>query len=64
MVMVIIVRRAEDIKSREIHQRFKLAADDMMIMMLVMMMWRRRIEDCDSNKWKKAKFIFPTVGNI
>ena len=63
-MIVMVVRRAKDIKFREIYQRFKLGADDVMIMMLVMMVMRRRIEDCDSNKWKKAKFIFPFVGNI
>ena len=64
-MIVMVVRRAKDIKFREIYQRFKLGADDVMIMMLVMMVMRRRIdEDCDSNKSKKAKFIFPFVGTI
>ena len=53
-MIVMVVRRAKDIKFREIYQRFKLGADDVMIMMLVMMVMRMRIEDCDSNKWKKA----------
>ena len=48
MMMVMMVRRVEEIKSKDIHQRFKLAADDD---------YdvgddgdEGGIEDCDSNK--------------